>query len=192
MNSVKQIFLDVETTGTDPRKHCIHQLSGHVVINGNKMEEFDYKIRPHERSHYDPKALEICGVTKADLIQYPHRKDVWSDFYQHLRGVDKYDTTDKFFFCAYNAHFDNGFMRKWFEQCGEKWFGSFFWSGNIDVMVLALHYLQAERHKMSNFKLMTVAKHLGIEINEEEAHDSLYDIIITRKVYDIVTKSTKV
>lgn len=186
-SDVKMMFLDVETTGLNPRLHCIHQLSGRMYIDDVLMNEFDYRIKPHERAGIDNKALEVCGVEKAAILKYPHRKDVWPEFYENLKHVDKYDAQDKIFFVAYNAHFDNTFMRKFFEQCGEKWFGSFFWSGTIDVMVLALQYLKKDRHLLPNFKLMTVAKHLGVKIDESKAHDSLYDIVITKEVYDIVT-----
>jgi DNA polymerase III subunit epsilon len=34
--------------------------------------------------------------------------------------------------------------------------------------------------------LATVAKFLGIEVDEEQTHDALYDIEITKAIYEIV------
>lgn len=51
-------------------------------------------------------------------------------------------------------------------QNGDKYFGSWFWSNSIDVMVLATPYLAAKRTEMENFKQGTVAKALGIQVDD--------------------------
>ena len=184
---VKEVFLDVETTGLDPRQHVIHQLSGQIYVNGNLVDSFDYNIKPHERGKIDPKALEASNVTKQQIMKYPDRKDIFPKFMALLnKEVDRYNKNDKFFFCAYNAHFDNGFVRKFFEQNGEKYFGSYFWSNNIDVMVLASQYLKDKRNLMENFKQGTVAKFLKIKVDETKLHNSQYDIEIMKQIYEIV------
>lgn len=189
MPDVKMVFLDVETTGLDPRQHVIHQLSGHIYVNGNLEEEFNYNIKPHERGKISQDALKVAGVTTQEIMKYPDRKEVFPAFHVLLkRRCDPYNKQDKYFFCAYNAHFDNGFMRKFFEQNGERYFGSYFWSGSIDVMCLAQEFLKEDRHLMPDFKLMTVAEWLGLTVDQTKAHDSLYDIIITKAIYDRVTK----
>ena len=66
-------------------------------------------------------------------------------------------------------------------------FGSWFHAGSLDVMVLASQYLIERRHTMPNFKLMGVAREVGIAIDESKLHDADYDILITRAVYNIVT-----
>lgn len=42
---------------------------------------------------------------------------------------------------------------------------------------------------MPNFQLPTVAKELGIEIDENRTHNALYDISITVKIYDELRKA---
>lgn len=186
---MKMLFLDVETTGLDPRQHTIHQLSGQVFIDGEFKEEFDFDIQPHERGRIDSAALRVSGLSVAEIMLYPSRQMQSQKFFEILRKyVDRYDKYDKFFFVAYNAHFDNGFLRKFMEQNGDKYFGSYFWSNNIDVMVLAAEHLKEVRHKMVNFKQVTVAKELGIEVDESQLHNSLYDIKIMRQIYEAVTK----
>lgn len=45
------------------------------------------------------------------------------------------------------------------------------------------------RNDMENFKLMTVAKTMGIEIDENKLHDATYDIELTRDIfYKIINK----
>src|SRR5690606_11562747 len=108
------------------------------------------------------------------------------------RYVDKFRKQDKLHLVGYNNRgFDDPFLRAWFVQNGDNYFGSWFWSDSIDVLVLASEYLRASRHTMENFKLMTVAKELGIEFDESKLHDALYDVKITRALYNRVSPDRK-
>lgn len=186
---MKQVFIDVETTGVNHWQNSVHQISGGVYIDDELKESFDFKVRPHEKSIIVQAALDVGGLSLDQVQAYPHRSEVYPQLTGILgKYVKKFDKQDKFFFCAYNAHFDNAFVRAFFKQCNDNYFGSYFWSNNIDVMVLAAEHLKHERHTMENFKLMTVAKHLGIEVDEAKAHDGFYDIEITKRLYDLIKK----
>ena len=101
--------------------------------------------------------------------------------------VDKFNRKDKFFLVGYNnAAFDNNFLRGFFLQNGDEYFGSWFWSNSVDVMVLASNYLLDRRAEMENFKLSTVAKFLNIAVEDDALHDAQYDIELTKLIYDIV------
>lgn len=54
-------------------------------------------------------------------------------------------------------------------------------------MVLATPYLAAQRADMENFKQGTVAKALGIQVDDSRLHDAEYDIEICKAIYDIVS-----
>ena len=69
---------------------------------------------------------------------------------------------------------------------GDKFFGSFFWSNSIDVMVLATNFLLECRPNLTNFKLSTVSDFLGLEVDQTKLHDAEYDINLTYLVYQIV------
>jgi DNA polymerase-3 subunit epsilon len=71
-------------------------------------------------------------------------------------------------------------------QNGDEYFGSWFWSNSVDVMVLASNYLLDRREEMENFKLSTVAKFLNIAVEDDALHDAQYDIELTKLIYDIV------
>ena len=116
--------------------------------------------------------------------------EVYQQFVSMLdKYADRFDKKDKFFLAGYNnAAFDNQFLRGFFLQNGDKYFGSWFWSNSIDVMVLATQYLLARRQDMENFKQGTVAKYLGIEVQDDKLHDALYDIQICKAIYDVVTQ----
>lgn len=188
---MKQLFYDLETTGTMYWRNGIHQFSGMVVIDGEIKETFNYKVCPNPKADITEEALQVAGVSKEDILQYPPMQEVYSEFVQMLgKYVDKYDKTDKFFLCGYNnASFDNQFLRAWFVQNGDNYFGSWFWSSAIDVMVLATQALMEVRSRMLNFKLCTVSQAFGIKIEEEKLHDAMYDIYLTYEVYKRITNN---
>jgi DNA polymerase-3 subunit epsilon len=187
---MKLLFFDLETTGVNPGKNGIHQISGEIVIDGNTKETFDFKVQPNPKCIIEQEALDVAGVTKEQINAYPPMIDVYFKFTQMLaRYIDKFNKTDKFFLAGYNnASFDNQFLRGFFLQNGDNYFGSWFWSNSIDVMVLASQYLMEQRPKMENFKLATVAKELGINIDETKLHDAQYDISLTKAIYILVTQ----
>jgi len=186
---MKILFFDLETTGLNPAKNGIHQISGEIVIDGETKEQFDFKVQPNPKCLIEQQALDIAGVTSEQVLAYPPMIEVYAQFIAMLaKYVDKYKKTDKFFLCGYNnASFDNNFLRGFFLQNGDNFFGSWFWSNTLDVMVLATTFLASKRHEMENFKLMTVAKCCGIKIDESKLHDASYDIYLTKEVYNIVT-----
>lgn len=186
---MKLVFFDLETTGTNSGKHGIHQISGQIVIDGVVKESFDFHVQPNPKALIEEEALKVGGVTREQILAYPPMQQVYQEFVAMLgKYVDKFNKKDKFFLVGYNnAAFDNQFLRGFFLQNGDVYFGSWFWSNSIDVMVLASAYLATRRPEMENFKLSTVAKTLGIVVNDDSLHDAMYDIELTKAVFDIVT-----
>ena len=185
---MKLFFFDLETTGTNPARHGIHQISGMIEIDGVEQERFDFKVRPNPKAEILDEALAVGGVTREQIEAYPPMGEIYGKLTDLLsRYVNKFNKADKFFLVGYNnAAFDNQFLRGFFLQNGDNYFGSWFWSNSIDVMVLASQYLMGERHLMSNFKLSTVASQLGVTVSEDKLHDALYDIYLTREAYHLM------
>lgn len=187
---MKLLFFDLETTGVNPGKNGIHQISGMIEIDGIEQERFNFHVQPNPKAVIEEQALSVAGVTREQVMAYPTMREVYNQFVEMLgKYVDKYDKQDKFFLVGYNnASFDNQFLRGFFLQNGDNYFGSWFWSNTLDVMVLASAYLVTRRPDMENFKLSTVAKTLGIEVKDDSLHNAMYDIELTRAVYDIVKR----
>jgi DNA polymerase-3 subunit epsilon len=53
-------------------------------------------------------------------------------------------------------------------------------------MVMASFKLRKVRHELVDFKQSTVAKFLGIEIDEAKLHDAKYDIQICIKIFNML------
>ena len=197
-NEQKIIFIDVETTGVNPERNGLTQLSGCVQIDDEVKESFDYFIRPFPKDEIEIAALEVTGFDRRQFL-LPDHPDYLAvdgqnfedprDIYDRMAAmlgkyVNQYDKTDKFQFVGYNAHsFDMPFMRRFWEKNGNRFFGSWFWYPCLDVMLIWAQILQPHRAELSNFKLATVAKHCGIKVDDTRLHDSQYDIEVTRELW---------
>lgn len=185
---IKHCFIDLETTGLDPVKHGVIQIAGIIVVDREEKDRFDFTVRPHEMKIVESDALKVNKRTQDEIAGFRSPENVHVNLCDAFTWyVDQYECTDKMFFLGYNVRFDYDFLWQWFKDCGDKYFGSWFWNPPIDVMQAAIIYLQDRRAQMENFKLATVARELGIEVKEEELHDAMTDIELTKQIWDKVT-----
>lgn len=184
MTTSKILFYDLETTGVYPHQNGIHQIAGIVTVEGKVIEEFDIKLKPHPKCKIEKQALDVAGITQADLDSYQPMEDGYLKLINILDTyVDRFNKRDKMHLCGYNNRaFDDRFIRRFFEYNRNKFFGAYFWSDSMDMLALMSYTLRKKRHLMENFKLGTVCNFVGIPFNEEEAHDGLYD---TRKTMEL-------
>ena len=185
----KILYFDVETTGLSPSKDSIHQMAGIVEIDGVVVEEFDIRMKPINYTELpETYVTPVGGITKAMMAEYKPNSAGFAEFKQILnRHVNKYDRTDKFFIAGYNCQaFDMQFLRALFDRNGDTFFGTYFWSSSFDAMNIATFFMHAYRKNMPNFKLETVAKALGLEVDGPGFHDAMSDIRITRQILKVV------
>lgn len=182
---MKLLFFDLETTGVNFWQHGIHQMSGEIYIDGKFQDEFNFHVQPNPKCKVEPEALAVGNVTAEQIAAYKPMNEVYKELIELLgKHVDKYNKKDKFFLVGYNnASFDNQFLRAWFVQNGDQYFGSWFWANTIDTMVLATNKLMSIRPDMTDFKLKTVAAALGIEVDESQLHNAKYDLHLTQCIY---------
>lgn len=184
----KLFFYDCETSGKNFWQHGIHQISGVIEIDGVVREEFNIKTRINPAARIDDEALKIGNVTMEQIAAYPPMGEQYKLFTaMTAKYVHKFNKKDKFFLVGYNnASFDDKFLRAWFIQNQDEYFGSWFWSSSIDVMVLAANFFKDKRHLMEDFQLKTVAKALGLVVDETKLHDAIYDVRLTMDMYKIL------
>lgn len=193
--TLKQLFIDTETTGLDPQKHEIWQVSCLLEIDGVEKGRFNSLMQPS--GEIDPSVPNFDTALNPQAIEkYPLSRAAYDKFTQFLnKYVNRFDKNDKLFFLAYNSPFDAKFTNAWSLKTDwvRAWcekndsfryaYGCYFWWPDICIMRLACEKLAGEREKLQDFKLGTVASYLGVEFDEVEAHDALYDIEKTREVY---------
>lgn len=182
---MKIFWCDLETTGVKPEENGIIQIAGQIEIDGKVEEDFNFDVCPFKGQIVTADALKVTGKTLEQIREYQSPQSVYRDLMILITSyVDKFNRQDKFFFAAYNANFDMSFLRAFWENNNDNYFGSLFFYPYLDVMALAAFELLEHRPFMPNFKLATVAKHYGIEVDDEATHDGQYDIELTKKIYN--------
>lgn len=183
---MKILFYDLETTGIHPETTSIIQLAGIMteLTESNEIKPlggFNYTMKPRTGREVDLSALDINGFTMEELATFQDDREVFEKFTKFLnKHIDQFNKVDKAILAGYNnTHFDTDFLRQWFIDNNNNYFGSYFWSNSIDVMPEASRYFVHYRPALLNFKLGTVAKAMGIETDKSSLHDGLYDIKLT-------------
>jgi len=151
----------------------------------SKVERFDIRLAPNPAATIEQEALDVAGVTLEQVQSYQPMEEGYRQLVGILsKYVNKFDKRAKMYLVGYNnAGFDNNFLRALFQQCGDKYFGSWFYPNCMDVYVMVTPFLMGVRNDMENFKLMTVARTMGIDIDENKLHDATYDIELTRDIF---------
>lgn len=98
---MRQIVLDTETTGLEPKE-------GHRIIEIGCVEMVDRKLTGNNFHQYlqpdreiDAGAIEVHGITNEFLADKPHFEDIFEDFISYVKGAE---------LVIHNAPFDVGFI----------------------------------------------------------------------------------
>ena len=152
------------------------------------LDKINVEVCPREDKRIEEMALSVNGYTMERLKELKKDEDGFNEFLLFLRKhINRYNKFDKCILAGYNnIHFDNNFLRRWFTDNNSKYYGSYFWSTTIDVLAEATRYLLHYRPALENMKLKTIAKAVGIKIDEDRLHDALYDIELTITIFETI------
>ena len=176
---IKPMWIDLETTGLDPKKDTIIELAAiyddasfHAYCLPNKKPdnfEFIYNL-----TGITWEFLEKNGISENELYR---KFNEWI-----CKRIDRYDKTDKAVLSGYGARFDMDFVRELFNRNNDKYFGSFFFSLPMDVQSFVANALcNGTIHILENLKLQTVCKYFKIEF---DAHSAIADINATVQLFN--------
>ncbi len=186
---MKRIFLDVETTGTSIDIHDVIEIGAVIDIAGKIVDEISIKCAPVSTKYIDPEALKVTGLTKEEILNYQTSNAAFIEFEKFLSNhINRYDKTDKFFLLGFYVTFDDTFLRKFFSNANNNYYGSWFFTPAVDIATLAMENLGDRRRTMPNFKLNTVAKEFDIDVEDTQLHGALYDAKLERRLYYEITK----
>lgn len=185
---MKILYFDLETSGLDPVHNAIIEIGGLIEINGEEKEEFSIRMSPDADQAVDPEALNAIGLSRHEVYSYQPQEDGYKKFISIIeKYINPFNKRDKFFIVGYNCHaFDVPFLRNFFLRYYNKYFGSYFYHPSIDVLLLIGYFSMGQRDNLANYKLGTVAKSLGIPIEEEKFHSALYDVKVTREIFNMI------
>jgi len=168
---------DTETTGLNDQVNEVIQITMIIEEDGKFIDAIDLKLKPDHPERFSEEALEKTGLTLEEVATWPERDVQFKKLITFLdKHVDKFDKEDKLYMCGYHNLFDQKFLRAYFEEQGHKYFGSYFWFEVIDVMVVAMLLRIMGAIQVENLKLRTVAAAVGVDFDEEQAHNAIYDV----------------
>ena len=164
----REIVLDTETTGIDPR-------SGHRVIEIACIEVEDllptgayfHRYIDPERD-IDPEAEKVHGLSRAFLVGKPKfaDKDICDGFLDFVGGAT---------LVAHNAAFDRGFVNHELERCGRAALPETRWRCTYE--------LAKKRFPGMYNSLDALCKRFKISLAEREKHGALIDTRLLAMVY---------
>ena len=176
---MKIVFFDVETSGLDAEHHEIIQIAAVATENWEVRAQFEAKL-DFDMAHASPEALEMnCYDKDVWLKEADHPGNVLNRFAQWLRPWADVQRVSKksgkpfqtVRMGGHNLAFDMEFLRAAFRHHGAFCPADFLF---LDTLQLALWRDHRDHLGFADYKLETLAAHLGVPI--EGAHDALADI----------------
>jgi len=171
---MRQIVLDTETTGIEPKEgHRIIEIGCVEVVN-RKLTGNHFHVYINPEREIEQEAIDVHGITNEYLADKPKFRDVAQDFVNFIRGAQ---------LVIHNAPFDVGFMDHEFakepsvsrivtkEICTV-----------LDTLVLA-----RQMHPGQKNNLDALCKRYGIDNSHRELHGALLDAEILADVYLMMT-----
>ena len=171
---MRQIVLDTETTGIDPKEgHRIIEIGCVEVVNrrltGNHFHAY---INPGR--HIEQEAIEVHGITNEFLADKPVFSTVANDFVNFIKGAQ---------LVIHNAPFDVGFMDHEFKmEARTKGVVTSKICDVLDTLTLA-----RKMHPGQKNNLDALCKRYGIDNSHRTLHGALLDAEILADVYLLMT-----
>ena len=171
---MRQIVLDTETTGIEPREgHRIIEIGCVEVVN-RRLTGNHFHVYINPQREIEQEAIEVHGITNEFLADKPLFADVAQDFIDFIRGGQ---------LVIHNAPFDVGFMDHEFAMHGPT-------AGTVTreiCSVLDTLVLARDMHPGQKNNLDALCKRYGIDNSHRELHGALLDAEIMADVYLMMT-----
>lgn len=172
-------WIDVETTGLDPRHNSIIEFFGFYKYSNGEKEEIHCFTRPYGNL-IDHQALIINGHSEKYIRTYPDRKILIDELSNKL-------STKKFTLSGWNPHFDYAFLKDFFQR-EEANFDLLFDYHLIDVFSIFMAKKLSGEIRTSAKTLSEVADYFQIH---HISHDPKSDCITASLIFDILTSTTQ-
>ncbi|MFC3095826.1 DNA polymerase III subunit epsilon [Alteromonas sediminis] len=171
---MRQIVLDTETTGINPKEgHRIIEI-GCVELVNRRLTGNHFHVYINPQREVEQEAIEVHGITNEFLRDKPVFEHVVAEFVSFIRGAE---------LVIHNAPFDVGFMDHEFSMsiAGKDTVTADICSV-LDTLVLA-----RKMHPGQKNNLDALCKRYGIDNGHRELHGALLDAEILADVYLAMT-----
>lgn len=169
---MRQVVLDTETTGIDPKQ-------GHRIIEIGCVEMIDRKLtNRHFHVYINPdreveeEAFQVHGISNEFLADKPRFHEVAQAFFDFIKGAE---------LIIHNAPFDIGFMDHEFSLIG-----GYPKTAEVCSVFDSLVYAR-KKHPGQKNNLDVLCRRYGIDNSHRELHGALLDSEILADVYLLMT-----
>ncbi|WP_370245197.1 DNA polymerase III subunit epsilon [Alteromonas abrolhosensis] len=171
---MRQIVLDTETTGIDPKEgHRIIEIGCVEVVN-RRLTGNHFHVYINPGRHIEQEAIEVHGITNEFLADKPTFSQVAQEFVNFIKGAQ---------LVIHNAPFDVGFMDHEFGmEASTKGVITNHICDVLDTLTLA-----RQMHPGQKNNLDALCKRYGIDNSHRTLHGALLDAEILADVYLLMT-----
>lgn len=170
---MRQIVLDTETTGIDPKQgHRIIEI-GCVELINRKLTGETFHVYINPMREVEQEAIEVHGITNEFLADKPKFKDVADDFMNFIKDAE---------LVIHNAPFDVGFMDHEFGMLGGKYPKTEQICKVLDTLVLARRMRPGQKNSLD-----ALCKAYSVDNSRRTYHGALLDSEILADVYLLMT-----
>ena len=170
---MRQIILDTETTGLDPRQgHRIIEVAGVEVVNRRLTQRhFHHYINPDR--DIDEGAQAVHGISREFLADKPRFGDIVDNFLDFIDGAE---------LVIHNAPFDVGFLNSELELLGKSPVTDFC-ASVTDTLKMARDNYPGKRNSLD-----ALCERLEIDNSHRNLHGALLDAELLAEVYLMMTR----
>jgi len=170
---VRQIVLDTETTGLDPK-------TGHRIIEIGGIELIDRKITgAHFHRYINPEreveeeALKVHNISNEFLKDKPLFAEIKEEFFNFVKGAE---------LIIHNAPFDIGFLDFELKRTDKDFSKLIDHCQVFDTLVLARKMFPGQRNSLD-----ALCKRYAVDNSHREWHGALLDAEILARIYLAMT-----
>lgn len=170
---MRQIVLDTETTGLEPK-------DGHKIIEIGCVEMIDRKLTGNNYHQYiqpdreiDEGAMEVHGITPEFLADKPRFAEIMDNFMTYVEGAE---------LIIHNAPFDIGFLNHELKQAKSTWQSVNKHCEVIDTLVMARNMFPGQKNNLD-----ALCRRYLIDNTHRTLHGALLDSEILADVYLMMT-----
>ncbi|BDX02444.1 MAG: DNA polymerase III subunit epsilon [Marinomonas sp.] len=169
---MRQVVLDTETTGIDPKQgHRIIEI-GCVEMIGRKLTKRHFHVYINPDREVEEEAFRVHGISNEFLADKPRFHEIAQEFFDFIKGAE---------LIIHNAPFDIGFMDHEFARIG-----GFPKTAEVCGVFDSLVYAR-KKHPGQKNNLDILCKRYGIDNSHRELHGALLDSEILADVYLLMT-----
>lgn len=169
----RQIILDTETTGINPKEgHRIIEI-GCVELINRRFTGNNFHVYINPEREIEAEAIAVHGITNERLAHEPPFRDIAKDFFDYIQGAE---------LVIHNAAFDVGFIDHEFAQLRPALPPVAEYCSVLDTLKLA-----RELHPGQKNNLDALCRRYDINNSHRTLHGALLDAEILADVYLLMT-----